>query len=96
MPPNRPARFAEGEPPDPNLRSFVIRIWIEEISRDGRCAKWRGQITRVPAGGRRSVEQLGDITDVIAHDLERLGVCFRGLEWLERLLGRRRHWRKGR
>lgn len=59
--------------------SFVVRIWLEEVSASGR-ALWRGHITHVPSGRRRYVQRLGDITGFIALYLELMGVQL-GMRW---------------
>lgn len=50
----------------PVIRSFVVRIWIEEYgSRDGGVT-WRGHITEVASGERGYLKSLDDIAVFIA------------------------------
>jgi hypothetical protein len=69
--------------------SFIIRIWIEETVQEAGIATWRGQITHVPSGSRRYVEDLAEIGAFIAPYLGRLGVqpqrASRVQRWLRRL-----------
>ena len=66
--------------PEDESHSFIIRVWLEDAARQGRPALWRGHITHVPGGERRSVQDLDAITAFIAPYLEAMGVDL-GLTW---------------
>jgi hypothetical protein len=55
------------------ILSFVIRIWIEAHDAGG-SPMWRGQITRVPSGERRSIDTLDAIALFILEHLQGYGV----------------------
>lgn len=54
--------------------SFIVRIWVEEPAARGRRAVWRGQITHIGDGERRTVQRLTEIVAFIAGYLSELGV----------------------
>ena len=51
--------------PEPNLHSFVVRLWLEETAEETGRAAWRGHITHVPSGTRRYLTELSDIAAFI-------------------------------
>lgn len=55
-------------------QSFIVRIWIEEPAEPGRGATWRGHITHVQSGARRSVDSLVGIHRFLVVHLEAVGV----------------------
>jgi hypothetical protein len=57
-----------------NTHPFTVRIWLEETAEEARQAVWRGQITHVPSGKRRTFSRLPDMTSFIVPYLERMGV----------------------
>jgi hypothetical protein len=76
------------DPPDASAhpsQSFVVRIWIEE-SRAGRSPTWRGHVTHVQSGQRRSVDSLGGISRIIATHIAAMGAPARGYERMWRFL----------
>jgi hypothetical protein len=54
--------------------SFVMRIWIEQVARPGRPATWRGHITHVQSGDRRSVDSLAGIERFVGAHLAPSGI----------------------
>jgi hypothetical protein len=54
-------------------QSFVVKVWREE-SLDAGAATWRGHITNVLRGDRRSLGDLADVADFIVPCLEDMGV----------------------
>jgi hypothetical protein len=81
------SRFLESQ-----VRSFVVRIWLEEPASAMRGAVWRGHITHVPSGRRRYVTHLDEITAFIAGYLAemrgRAPLSEEGRAWLEQHLRR--------
>jgi hypothetical protein len=57
-------------------QSFFVKVWREESLNDG-AATWRGQITNVLRGDRRSLADLTDVADFIVPCLEEMGVGLR-------------------
>jgi len=55
-------------------QSFVVRIWIEEPAKPDRGATWRGHITHVQSGARRSIDSVVDILRFIVVHLEAVGI----------------------
>ena len=80
------------EPLEPDARSFIVKVWVEERAAEGGKGVWRGHITHVPSGERRYLKNLGEIEDFIAPHLEemgvKLGMRWQLRRWLRRLLGR--------
>jgi hypothetical protein len=54
--------------------SFVLRIWLEETEQEAGSAIWRGQISHVPGGERRYLDNLDGIVAFIIPYLEKMGV----------------------
>jgi hypothetical protein len=50
----------------PDAYTFVLRLWIEEDATDGRPLRWRGHITNVLDGRRRSVQSFHQVNRFIA------------------------------
>ncbi len=59
---------------EPDVQSFIIKLWTEESAERRQAATWRGYITHVPSGERRYLKELGDITAFITPYLEAVGV----------------------
>lgn len=77
------------DPPDGKAhlsQSFVVRIWIEESRGAGRSPNWRGHVTHVQSGQRRSVDSLSGISRIIAKHLAAMGVPARGYQRMWRFL----------
>ncbi len=53
------------EVPEEQTHSFVIRFWLEETGEAAGQLVWRGQITHVVNGERRSLKELDDIVEFI-------------------------------
>lgn len=49
-----------------STHAFIVRIWLEEPSKNSHLADWRGYITHVLSGERTHVKRLADITAFIA------------------------------
>jgi hypothetical protein len=58
----------------PDTGIFVVKVWVDEVYPEGQGALWRGHITHVMSGKRRSVDNLGEITTFISEYLEEMGV----------------------
>jgi hypothetical protein len=84
---DRMGRYGEAEHP---TQSFVLRVWIEEPARDGSRTTWRGHITHVQTGERRSVGSIADVHRFLAEHLGALGVRFRAADRIRMLLMRTR------
>ena len=56
------------------IQSFIIKIWLEQESRAGESAVWRGYITHVPSGKRQHIQTLEMIPRFITPYLEQMGV----------------------
>jgi hypothetical protein len=69
--------------------SFVVKIWRENRAQIGNAPAptWRGHITHVPDGERRSVQNLNEIGLFIAPYLPLIWLLRR---WMIRWLGDRR------
>jgi len=72
MEPDPSADATFGEPAERVTLSFIIRIWLEQPER-GRAAAWRGHITQVPSGQRRSFDDLSWMAVFVLDHLERAG-----------------------
>lgn len=55
-----------------DIHSFIVKVWIV---RDGQIA-WRGYVTHVPGGERRSIRSLPDLYFSMMSYMEVLGVRF--------------------
>ena len=54
--------------------SFVVKIWLVELSdADGRIT-WRGQVTHVPSGQRTYFTDLDELTTCLSSYLKQWGV----------------------
>ncbi len=60
--------------PESYSHSFVIKIWIEETADEAGESLWRGHVTHVPSGERRSIKELDEISLIITPYLEAMGV----------------------
>lgn len=54
--------------------SFIIKIWPEEKDSAGQWSTWRGQITHVPSGVQRYVDDLQGVTEFIKSSLKNIGI----------------------
>ncbi len=68
-----------------NIRSFILKVWVEGATGETGKKTWYGFITAVPSGERRYVKELSDITDMIAAHLETMGVSLQGYRRLQRM-----------
>ena len=49
-----------------NILSYIVRVWLEELTSEEDPIIWRGHITPVPNGKRRYFSDINDIPDLIA------------------------------
>ena len=56
-----------------DTHSFIIKIWIEEVTDETKHVVWRGHITHVPDGARQYLNGLPDIQKFIAPYLKAMG-----------------------
>lgn len=54
--------------------SFIIKVWLEEISEDVGTAVWRGQITHVLSGKQRYVKSLQEVMSFMDAYFQQMGV----------------------
>jgi hypothetical protein len=76
------------ELPEAASHSFIVKVWLERMSAEGRGTVWRGQITHVPDGERRSFDELDEIIVFMTVYLEKMGVRLNHLwyrRWVRRL-----------
>ncbi len=59
---------------EPQIHSFIIKIWLEESIEEAGQMKWRGQITHVPSGERRYLKNLKEIVAFIFPYLQSAGI----------------------
>ena len=57
-----------------NTHSFIVKIWLEEITDETSDVLWRGYITHVSSGARLYLKELSDIIDFVQTYLESMGV----------------------
>jgi hypothetical protein len=55
---------------DANIRSFVIRVWREELTSEKGQPIWRGHITPIPNGRRHYFSDIHDIPVYLAEELK--------------------------
>jgi hypothetical protein len=56
---------------DPDILSFIIRVWKEDTGLENPKETWRGHITPVPAGERQYFINLDQIPALIAAHLNK-------------------------
>jgi hypothetical protein len=61
------------EQPESNTCSFIIKVWLEEITGETGHTVWRGHVTHVPSGKRRYIQDLNAISLFIEPYLEKMG-----------------------
>lgn len=59
---------------EPQLHSFIIKLWLEDVTGEENRLRWGGQIKHVPGGEYRHIRDLEEITDFIKPYLESMGV----------------------
>lgn len=67
--------------PDGQRHSFIVSIWLEETIEEAAQPLWRGEITHVPGGERRSIHNLDQILVFIAPYLLQMGVAPQRRRW---------------
>lgn len=53
--------------------SFVVKVWLEEVTRETPYPLWRGHITHVMSKQQRYVQSLNDIAEFIAGYIRQSG-----------------------
>lgn len=66
---------------DDQRHAFIVSVWLEETAEEAGRATWRGEITHVPSGERRSFQRLDEIARFIAPYIAELGVAPRRRRW---------------
>lgn len=66
-----------------NTHSFIVKVWRERTTIEDETFSWRGHITHVPDGERRTVSHLEEIGLFISPYLRGMGVR---LDWSYRVL----------
>lgn len=68
-----------------NTHSFIVKIWLENVSETQAKVKWRGRIQHVPDHASLHFEDLRAIGAFIAPYLERMGTdpCVGWRRWLK-------------
>jgi hypothetical protein len=74
-----------------NTQSFIVKIWLEETAEEARQPSWRGQITHVSSGERRTFSRLSDVPAFMVPYLESMGVHAGFWQRVRERLGR---WRR--
>jgi hypothetical protein len=57
----------------PVIMSFIVKLWLEEITEETGQMIWRGHITHVPSGDRRYLKTVDEIPGLIAPYLSEIG-----------------------
>jgi hypothetical protein len=65
---------------EPDVQSFIVKIWVEDNSETDGQGIFRGHITHVSSQKRRYLKNLGEIEDFIAPYLQEMGVKL-GIRW---------------
>ena len=63
-----------------NNHSFILKVWIEETTKESKCALWRGKVTHVQSGKMVYVQDLDNLSAFVAPYLDELGVNL-GIAW---------------
>lgn len=71
------------EPSDQQSHSFIVKVWSERTGRSAQNRAWRGRITHVPSGERRSIQRIEEIGMFMTPYLIQLGLR---VSWSHRLL----------
>jgi len=76
---------------EPQTHSFIIKIWLEDSREEAGKARWRGQITHVPDGHRKYIEELSDVIFFLLPYMRSMNVDL-GFRWkLWEWIFRRKH-----
>jgi len=71
---------ANSEWHESEAHSFIVKVWLEPAAPGEEHARWRGNVTHVPGGERKSVRDVTEIGVLIAEHLKSLGVSL-GMKW---------------
>ena len=55
------------------VQTFILKVWRAEEVEDIVRPAWQGQISHLPGGERRHVQDLEEITSFVASYLEQMG-----------------------
>lgn len=72
-PPHQPGD-RPGQGLEPDTHSFVVKIWLEAAPTARQRLIWRGHVTHVGSGQRRSVKSLCEILTFLSIYLQKMGV----------------------
>jgi hypothetical protein len=62
---------------DSNAQSFIIKFWLEQATpSENNSNLWHGQITHVPSGARRTLQNVDDLLKFIEPYLDAMGIQF--------------------
>ena len=76
-----------------NVRSFIVKVWLEENSNEEGVPTWHGHITHVPGGAQRYIRDLREIETFVEPYLKAMGIRFGLRERIRRYLSfRKRAW----
>jgi hypothetical protein len=74
---------------EPKAQSFIVKVWVEDITEAGGQGEFRGHITHVTSHERHYLKNLGEIEKFIAPYLEEMVVkldpSWRVVNWFKRL-----------
>lgn len=59
-------------PPEIEIQSFIVKIWLETEGRLGNQSRLHGYVTHVLTGERRYIHQLDDLPHIIRQFLQTL------------------------
>lgn len=63
--PKNPSEHSDEISGDANIVSFVVRVWIEELSSEDQQEIWRGHITPIPEGTRHYFVNFEEIPTIM-------------------------------
>ena len=74
---------------EPRTQSFIVKVWVEDITETGSQGEFRGHITHVTSYERHYLKNLGEIEKFIAPYVEEMGVKLytsrRIVNWFKRI-----------
>ena len=74
-----------------SVHSFIVKVWLEEEATEDSDSVWHGQITHVPSGEKRYLNNLDQISLFIRPYLEAMGIRFGLSERIRKCLSFRRN-----
>jgi hypothetical protein len=73
----------------PAPESFIVKIWLDNVSQKGKRIDWHGSIIHVPGGEKRYIRSLSTAIDFIEETLDHAGAR---VSWLYGLKIWLHHW----